>query len=190
MPQVALTRDETSLNEEEVIKILTKLDIEEYKKIGNSFSSPLFDFTCQNFNVKRKEFCYAGDWSFILDLATGNTKKCYFSQELDNIYENIEKPIDFLAVGKNCGSKYCINSSHFMSLGIIPEIETPSYVDLRDREDAKWFNEKTKEFLNSKLYMSNKQYSKFKKSNHNIIYKYNIYSKKINKKIRGILSGK
>jgi len=190
MPQVALTRDETPLHDEEIIKILTKLDIEEYKSIGKSFNSPLFDFTCDNFMVKREEFCYAGDWSFILDLASGNTKKCYFSQELDNIYDDLKKPIDFLAVGKNCGSNYCINSSHFMSLGIIPEIDTPSYVDLRNRKEANWFNKKTEEFLNTKLSMSNKEYSKFKKYNHNIIYNYSIINKKIKKKIRGLFNGK
>ena len=28
--------------------------------VQNRFHSPLFDFTYKNFNVKRKEFCYAG----------------------------------------------------------------------------------------------------------------------------------
>mgnify|MGYP003307107247 CR=1 FL=1 len=38
-----------------------------------------------------------------------------------------------------------------MSLGIIPEIKTPSYAELRNREDANWYNTEMKEFLNSKF---------------------------------------
>ena len=42
---------------------MTALSKEEYIKIGKEMQSPLFDFTCKNFMVKRKEYCYAGYWS-------------------------------------------------------------------------------------------------------------------------------
>ncbi len=161
LPQVALTRDESS----RPMKIMSMLTDEEYYNIGKQFSSPLFDFTYNNFNVRRKEFCYAGDWSGVLNLQTGVLQKCYQNPECQNIFEDIEKPIKFEAVGKRCGNCYCINSSHFMSLGIIPEIETPTYSELRNRPEHNWHTPEMKSFLNTKLYSSNKEYSKLKKFN-------------------------
>ena len=34
------------------------------------FDSKLFDFRKKIWQVRRKEFCYAGDWSFCVDLKT------------------------------------------------------------------------------------------------------------------------
>lgn len=156
-PQVALTRNEETVP----MSIHSKLTEEEYYRYGSLFESPLFDFTFKNFNVKRKEFCYAGDWSGALDLQTGILKKCYNEPNGVNIFEDINKPICFEAVGSNCKSSYCVNSSHFMSLGVIPEISTPTYVQLRNRicsDGREWFNQEVKSFLNTKLCESNKEY--------------------------------
>ena len=156
-PQVALTRDESCMP----MKIYTALTDEEYYNIGKTFNSPLFDFTFKNFNVKRNEYCYAGKWSGILNLQTGWLSKCYANNEGQNIFEDINKPIKFSEVGKNCRHSYCVNSSHFMSLGIIPEIETPTYAQLRNRPEAGWYTPEMESFLNSKLNESNKEHSKF-----------------------------
>lgn len=67
--------------------------------------------------MKRKEFCFAGDWSGTLNLQTGVLTKCYADYDGVNIFEDVDAPIPFEAVGKHCGSPYCVNSSHFMSLG-------------------------------------------------------------------------
>ena len=157
-PQVALTRDESC----RPMKIFTSLSDEEYYNIGKSFNSPLFDFTYKNFNVKRTEFCYAGEWSGVLNLQTGWLSKCYANNEGQNIFENIEEPIKFSPVGKNCRHSYCVNSSHFMSLGIIPDLKTPTYAQLRNRREATWYSEEMERFLNSKLNESNKEYSKLR----------------------------
>lgn len=173
-PQVALTRDESCMP----MKIYTALSDEEYYDIGKTFNSPLFDFTFKNFNVKRKEFCYAGEWSGVLNLQTGWLSKCYANQEGQNIFDDIDKPIIFSAVGRNCQNNYCVNSSHFMSLGIIPEIETPSYAQLRNRPEAHWYTPEMESFLNSKLNESNKEHSKLyielKEQYRTIRRKYNI----------------
>lgn len=158
-PQVALTRDENT----KPMKILTSLTSEQYYKYGSMFKSNLFDFTYKNFNVKRKEFCYAGDWSGVLNLETGWLSKCYENKEGQNIFENIDEPINFEAVGRNCKNSYCVNSSHFMSLGIIPSIDTPTYAELRNRECADWYSESMKYFLNSKLENNNKKYGNIRK---------------------------
>lgn len=160
-PQVAATRNEKN----EKIKLLTKMPKEEYERTGKTFKSPLFDFTMKNFMVKRwKNFCYAGDWSFILNLENGNIKKCYEEKEKQNIFEDINKPIKFEAIGCSCNSPFCVNSSHFMSLGIIPSINTISYGRLRNREEANWYKEEMAQFLDTKLYESNKQYGVIKKT--------------------------
>ena len=158
-PQVALTRDESV----RPMKIWSDKTDKEYLEEGEKFDSPLFRFTYKNFNVKRKEFCYAGDWSGVLNLQTGWLSKCYVNLEGQNIFKDISEPINFEAVGHDCKNVYCVNSSHFMSLGVIPELETPTYAQLRNREEANWYNEEMKMFLNRKLEESNSKYSIFKK---------------------------
>ena len=186
-PQIAATRKEDFSEQRQKIELHTDLDYKEYIDIGNKFESPLFDFTIKNFLVERKEFCYAGDWSFLLNLQTGDIKKCYAETEHQNIYEDLNEPIRFEAVGNNCKCKYCINSSHFMSLGVIPNIKTPTYAELRNREKAGWYNKEAKEFLNSKLNESNKIYSRTQKTLINVNYKSKSLKSKFKNKLRKIL---
>lgn len=153
--QVALTRNDKAKKR----AILTKKTKEEYVSIGRETNSPLFDFTVKNFMVKRCEFCYAGEWSGKLDLATGILTSCYGYGIKQNIFKNINKPIKFEAIGKNCPFDFCFNSSHFMSLGIIPSISTPSYAELRDRREANWYSDEMREFLSKRLIDDNKEYS-------------------------------
>lgn len=167
MPQVAATRKEQSGLQK--IELLTQYSEEKYRSFGKKFDSPLFDFTMENFNVKRKEFCYAGDWSAILDLSTGIMRRCYSSYLYQNVFQNPYEKIRFLAMGNKCGSPFCMNSSHFMSLGVIPEIVTPTYAQLRNREEAHWYSQEMQEFLSTKLQDSNTQYSMKKKKISNIV---------------------
>lgn len=174
-PQVALTRDEST----RPFRIYGNISEEDYYKQGRRFNSPLFDFTCENFNVKRKEFCYAGDWSGVLNLQTGWLSKCYANPQGQNIFEDLSEPIKFEAVGHNCQNSYCVNSSHFMSLGVIPSLKTPTYAELRNREAANWYNEEMQVFLNSKLCESNKEYNWIKKTW--------IQIKWIGRKVKGVI---
>ena len=154
-PQAALTRVETA----HPLRIYTDGTVEEYVANGRRFQSPLFEFTVKNFNVKRKEFCYAGEWSGVLDLGTGILRKCYAEPSGVNIFDDLDAPIIFEPVGRACKSGYCVNSSHFMSLGVIPSIDTPSYSQLRNRPEAGWQTPQMESFLNTRLYESNKRYS-------------------------------
>ena len=158
-PQVAATRDERS----KPFKLHTSLSTEEYMEKGRKMQSPLFEFTMKNFMVKRKEYCYAGDWSFILDLDSGIMRRCYNVPFGVNIFENPQKPIKFEAVGKGCRKEFCVNSSHFMSLGVIPSIDTPTYTELRNRLEADWYTPEMQQFLSQKLRDSHKTYSPMKK---------------------------
>ena len=118
----------------------------------------------KNFNVKRKEFCYAGAWAYTLNFKTGVMKRCYASAIHQNIFKNPDKPIMNMAVGNCCGSLFCLNSSHFMSLGVIPNVDTPTYADLRDRESAKWMTPEFRSFVSGRLYNSNRKYGVWKKA--------------------------
>lgn len=158
-PQIAVTRDLFAKQ----IRLRTQHTTDEYMRTGNSFDSPLFDFGMKNFLVKRKEFCYAGDWSFKLYLHTGVLRSCYDSLSTQNIFKNPNKPIRFRAIGNNCKSPYCVNSTHFMSLGVIPEIVTPSYAELRNRPDANWYTPKMQAFLGGKLSDENREYGSSRK---------------------------
>lgn len=158
-PQIALTRKES----DNKMEIFTAKGEGHYIQQARSFNSPLFEMTLQNFSKKRREFCYAGDWSCILDLETGMIKKCYATDEYFNIFENPKQKIKFEAIGKNCRSPYCVNSSHFLSLGTIPSREFPTYAALRNRKEANWYTFEMESFLSHKLKENNKLYPFYKR---------------------------
>ena len=152
LPQLAATRDEINLHKD--IRLFTKKTKEEYMQLGESFDSSLFRFTMKNFMVKRKEFCYAGQWAYVLNLSTGIMKPCYASHIKQNIFENVDEPIKLTAVGCHCRSPFCMNSSHFMSMGVIPSVDAPSYGGLRNRacaDGTEWYNDTMKEVLYEKI---------------------------------------
>lgn len=144
LPQVALTRAERNGN----FDIFSEHTFSDYVKIGKEMKSPLFDFTCVNFNQKRREFCNAGWWSGVLNMETGELRGCYGQGFSYNVFKNIEEDIPFAPIGKNCQLKYCVNSSHFISQGVIPSLlPLPSYGELRNREEAHWYQPEMRKFL-------------------------------------------
>lgn len=171
-PQFAATRREEGYPVNRVVYD-TELSDAEYAEVGRSFDSRLFDYTVDNFNVRRRgQFCYAGDWSFILNLCTGVMRRCYASCLSQNIFDHPERPIRLLAIGKHCNSPYCFNSSHYLTQGNIPEVDSPTYVEIRNRPEAKcmvegadgWYQEPFKTALSGRLYDANKQYGVLKRA--------------------------
>lgn len=147
------------------IPILTKHSKEEYKNIWGEFKSEFFDFKMSIFNTKRIEFCYAGAWSYNLDLGTGELKQCYASNFSQNIYKNIKVPLKELAIGR-CKLPHCYNGHVFLTTGLIPELDTPTYAEMRNRKPVdgiEWLSPKMKSFLSSKLIELNKEYDLNKK---------------------------
>lgn len=165
-PQIAATRKESYGLKK--VQLYTDMSEEEYVSKGREFESELFEYTMQNFNVKRKEFCYAGERSGTLDLDTGALRKCYGDTKPQMIFENPTEPIKFEAIGKYCRSSFCFNSSHFMSLGVIDNGDCRTYCGLRDRPEAGWFNETVKYALSRKLSETNGPYSIINKCKINI----------------------
>ena len=173
------------------IPILSKYSFDEYKKIWGQFDSKLFEYKTTIYYKKRKEFCYGGDWMLCLNLATGETKQCYCGTSIQNIYEDINEPIKAFSIGNNCPIAHCYNGHSFIPLGCIPELDAPTYAELRNRvclDGTEWLNEKMKSFMNTKLFESNEQYDDKKKKNINSknirIIRYNKVKGKIKRIIR------
>lgn len=159
---VTIARDDISPS----IPILTDYSDVEFYETWSQFDSDLFNFKKTIFGKHQDGFCYAGDWSIYVNLGTGEMTQCYVGKRLDNIYENIDKPLHFEAVGCRCTSPHCYNGHAFLALGDIPELDTPNYASLRDRVDKNgnhWIGEDMEDFLSQKLKDNNKEYSSMKK---------------------------
>lgn len=136
-------------------------DLNKSLEIGNTFTSPYLDFTEKYYNYDKRYFCYAGAWSFWLNLATGNISKCYGHATRQNIFKNVNTPIKYAAVGKHCLSPAC-GGGLFLPMGVVPALQTPCYPDLKDRPEAGWYSDNYKEFLSHQLWETNEQYTKTK----------------------------
>ncbi len=155
---VTVAREETNPE----LPILTKLTREEYRNTWGSFDSNLFEFKMQTFNVKRREFCYAGEWTAHLNLGTGVLKQCYCGAVIQNIFENTKKPIHWEALGNNCAEPHCHNAHVWLTLGAIPSLDTPTYASMRDRitgNGEHWLQPKMREFISGKLKDNNPLHS-------------------------------
>jgi len=78
---------------------------------------------------------------------------------LCNIYENIEDEIYFQQVGKECPLPYCFNCHAYLTLGLIPDVKAPTYLEMRDRitcDGNHWIHDKMRTVMNQKLYINNK----------------------------------
>lgn len=141
------------------VPLLSKHTMEEFKKIWSVFNSELFDFKLTTWQIKRKEFCYAGAWSGLLHIGTGELTSCYGSHISQNIFKDISKPIKEIPIGKCCRVSHCYNSHAFLTLGNIPSIKTYTYGQMRNRQcddGTEWLNAEMKECLNSRLEDCNK----------------------------------
>ena len=147
--------------------LLSNHSVAEYRKIWNTFDSPMFNFKMDVLSVKRKEFCYAGAWSLSVNLYTGEAQPCYWQPYNQNIFEDPSKPIVFKPVGKMCTLPYCYNAHAHMTWGLIPELETPTYCSMRNRkctDGSEWVKAECKTFFESKLCDTNTEYGIREKS--------------------------
>ena len=110
------------------------------------------------YGVKRTEFCYAGDWSFCLNLVNGDISSCPGSQVYQNIFKDLNQPIKFEPVAKNCHADYCSCGNVLQSLGITPDLTYyPNYFEMFLENG--YYSETIKSALSKKLYTTNKEYS-------------------------------
>jgi hypothetical protein len=156
LPHITIARNDRTPG----IEYLTSLSMEEYDRVWSGFGSGFWQFKRELFGVRRKEFCYAGAWSLFIDLASGRCSQCYKGLELGNAFAHPERPLPSLPIGR-CRTAHCYNGHALLSMGLIPELDTPGYGDLRDRlceaEGRHWLQPQLREFFNTKLKDSNPQ---------------------------------
>ena len=169
---VTVARDETSPLRDKPILSKTFSSRESYRRFwGEKFKSDMFDYKLSVFGQKRKEFCYAGAWSGYLNLGTGVLSQCYCSSHEQNIFDDVSTPIKRVPVGKNCMEPHCYNAHAFLTLGLIPELDSIFYSRIRNRvcaDGSEWLNPRMKAFLSQKLKESNREYTDFEKFVHGI----------------------
>lgn len=186
-PHYTVARDERHRGR---LPLLTKMTREEYHDIWGRYDSPLFDFKLSIFGKRRKEFCYAGDWSGVVDLRNGTWRQCYFTASNQvNIFDDVTKPIPFKAIGHNCMSHHCWNGHVWLGLGDIPKLDTPSYAEMRNRvckDGSEWLKPSIKEIFCSRLGDTNSEYSLVKK----MITEFEVYPVAIVKKLRNKILNK
>lgn len=112
---------------------LSKYSEEEYIHIWGEFDSPMFDFKLPLFEKERREFCYAGHWSYTIDFGSGALAACYGCPSIQNVFNDIKSPICSFPVACHCPSPHCWNNHTFLTLGDIVDFPAPRYVELRDR---------------------------------------------------------
>ena len=155
MPHISVARDTTDND----LKILSSLSKSEYKRVWSVFDSPKFNYKIDEFLKPHKEYCYAGHYSFSLELATGNCRMCDGAphpEEMNfyNLYENPDEKIPFKEIGNKCPMAHCYNCHALLTLGTIPELNTPTYAEMLDRIDNNnrhWLKPKIYDFYSQRL---------------------------------------
>lgn len=107
LPHILTGRSEKE--KEKFIRLDTNMPCSEYRRIWSDFESDLFEFQLSDFDKTYKDyFCYAGDYSGILDLDSGNFIPCAGNAlKVTNFYSNIEEKIRFTPMGKSCPLDNC-----------------------------------------------------------------------------------
>ena len=183
---VTIPRDMTKKE----IVLLSKHSLEEFVKIWDTFDSDMLRFKASTWEIKRKDYCYAGKWSGLLNIGTGDFSACYESKLTQNIFKNIGKKIDFVAIGNSCKIAHCYNSHSFLALGNIPSIRTTLYSEERNRVDERdgsmWLSKEMNEFLSHRLEDYNEQHNIIGKCSNNYK-KFEMYTKKAINKVKRII---
>ncbi|WP_104718338.1 radical SAM protein [Helicobacter trogontum] len=153
LPHITVARDETNNK-----AILTQYTKEEYARIWSSFNSELFKFKLSIFLQKRNEYCHAGKWSYTINMGDGTMKQCYSSNKTQNIFRDMTSSLKLPCIGVKCEEPHCYNGHAFLTLGVIPTLETPTYALMRNRvqkDGREWLNPYMKTFISHKLCENN-----------------------------------
>lgn len=157
MPHISYARDSKKVDYD----ILSDYSLEEYGRIWGQFDSKMFDLKCRHYGEKIKEYCHAGEWSYLVNILTGDIRACYRQDVIGNIYAPDFKSFPARPVGCDCHMAYCYNNHAFIAWGTVPAIKDYSYLEMRDRIDADgkhWVKEPMRSFMADKLYDTNYAY--------------------------------
>jgi radical SAM family protein len=161
LPEVSIARDQT---DESCTRMQSEYSAEKLEQIAESFECPTYELRKKLLGIRRTEFCYSGDWSFCLNLGTGEMTKCLYGTSNQNIFKDISRPIHFEATGSNCKAPWCMCGMIYLAWGTIPEFECPPFsLMCLGREGGNVLSEEMKELLSHKLREMNHEYNLLKK---------------------------
>jgi hypothetical protein len=164
LPHITIPRDEIHGYE-----MLTKHTPAEYAKIWGQFDSPLFDFKMSIWGKKVKDFCYAGDWGYSINMASGDIFRCSSRGHIGNLSNDRmpRKP-----VCRKCPFPHCYNGHFWEIFGMVPTIKTPTFANMRDRrrkDGTHWLRPRMIKAFTSKTTDTRRPYSKLKENLLNIL---------------------
>jgi len=157
MPHITFTRDANK----EGLDLLSDLSLEEYKEVWKTFDSQLFQLKCDLYKKHIHQVCYAGNWSYRVNVVNGNLQSCYQQELHGTIFDQGQKTLPILTVGNHCRLNYCFNNHAFLAWGDVPEIPCANYFAVRDRMDLNsnhWVKENYAAAMGQKLYENNFRY--------------------------------
>lgn len=110
LPHLTIARDDRTSE----ITYLTNLTADKYDNTWRQFGSEFWEYKKTIFGVKQKRYCYAGDWSCYINLATGMASGCYCGPGLGNVFNNPDEPFPEKSIG-HCPIAHCYNGHAFMT---------------------------------------------------------------------------
>lgn len=150
LPHISFARDITK----EGLDALSNYSIDEYKEIWGQFNSKMFELKSEWYGKKINQFCYAGNWSYRVNLASGSIQTCYRHESVGNIFDENLKSFPVESVGCDCKMPYCFNNHAFLAWGCVPEISCFNYYDMRNRirrDGTSWLGKKMSAAMSTKL---------------------------------------
>lgn len=159
-PHITFTRDGTKKG----LDLLSQMTLDEYKSTWKTFHSELFNLKCNLYRRKIDETCYAGDWSYRINVLNGNLQSCHRQALCGTVFDKIDKPLPLLTVCNNCKLNYCFNNHAFIAWGDVPGINCANYFQIRDRKSESgehWVKEPFAEVMKQKLYDNNFAYADY-----------------------------
>lgn len=157
MPHITFTRD----TNKEGLDLLSELSLEEYKNVWQTFDSDLFNLKCDLYKKKIHQTCYAGSWSYRVNVVNGNLQSCYQQELVGTVFDEGQKVLPVMPVGHGCRLDYCFNNHAFLAWGDAPEIVCDNYFKVRDRraeDSTHWVKGTYAAAMQQKLYDNNFAY--------------------------------
>lgn len=124
--------------------------------LAQQFPSTVYQLQKQISDVKRREFCHAGEWSYAIDFYTGDVRRCLFEPVCQNIYDTAHTPLAKRPVGHECRAPWCTCGAHYLSWGVIEEFDCPHYADMLSCYSQHTLSEQLQRDLSHKLPQTNK----------------------------------
>ncbi len=155
LPHLSIARDDSTGG----IERLTDLSLDEYNRTWSDFDSGFWNFKTAIFGKRQTEFCYAGAWSYYVNMATGEATQCYCGSKVGNLFEAPDEPLPEKPTGK-CPIAHCYNGHMLLTLGLIPGATDVRYGDIRDRvraDGTHWLQPELHAFFNEKVSESNEE---------------------------------